>query len=153
MAKKHSMRGVDRSLTIALLRAREATMSHFRPGLSAHDLTEQQWRVIRVLADSKNEMLDATEIAARSVILTPSMTRILRTLEERGLIERTKADGDGRRWAIALTAAGRSLFESIAPKSEVAYRSIERKLGKENCATLLDLLERLSAIEPDDPTQ
>ncbi len=146
------LRGVERSLTIALLRAREATMNHFRPRLARHDLTEQQWRVIRVLADSGPTELDATEIAARSVILTPSLTRILRALEDRGIIVRSKADNDGRRWEISLTDDGRILFDAIAPQTETAYRSIEEKLGKEDCAMLLSLLEKLSAIEPDEST-
>ena len=91
MVKRHAtqMRDLDKSLAIALLRAREATMSHFRPRLARHELTEQQWRVIRVLADSGKAALDATEIATRSVILTPSLTRILRTLEDRGVIVRS----------------------------------------------------------------
>ena len=37
------------SLTLTLLQAREAAMSFFRPLLNQHDLTEQQWRVIRIL--------------------------------------------------------------------------------------------------------
>lgn len=151
MAKRHAaaIRGVDRSLTIALLRAREATMNHFRPRLTRHDLTEQQWRVIRVLADSGKTALDATEIAARSVILTPSLTRILRALEDRGIIVRAKADNDGRRWEISLTDDGRALFQMIAPHSEFVYRTIKQKLGKDNYKALLNLLEQLSAIEYD----
>ncbi|MGB8973723.1 MAG: homoprotocatechuate degradation operon regulator HpaR, partial [Pseudomonas capeferrum] len=36
------------SLTLSLLQAREAAMAFFRPLLNEHDLTEQQWRVIRI---------------------------------------------------------------------------------------------------------
>lgn len=42
------------SLTIALLQAREAAMAFFRPILKANHLTEQQWRIIRVLADNRS---------------------------------------------------------------------------------------------------
>ena len=35
------------SLTIALLQAREAAMSYFRPIVKRHNLTEQQWRMER----------------------------------------------------------------------------------------------------------
>ncbi|PSG20148.1 homoprotocatechuate degradation operon regulator HpaR, partial [Escherichia coli] len=35
------------SLTIALLQAREAAMSYFRPIVKRHNLTEQQWRIVR----------------------------------------------------------------------------------------------------------
>lgn len=141
-----ALRGLDRSLTVALLRAREATMAQFRPLIAAHDLTEQQWRVLRALADGDAAPMDATEIAARSVILTPSLTRILRTLEDRGLIDRAKADGDGRRWEIGLTRKGRAVFDAIAPHSEQAYRTIERKIGAKNLDRLLELLNELSEI-------
>ena len=42
----------DRSLPIMLLRAREAVMKRFRPMLKAHGLSEQQWRVLRVLNET-----------------------------------------------------------------------------------------------------
>lgn len=38
------------SLLIALLQAREVVLGYFRPTLKAHRLTEQQWRIIRILA-------------------------------------------------------------------------------------------------------
>ncbi|MFT5000920.1 MAG: hypothetical protein ACI875_001925, partial [Planctomycetota bacterium] len=37
----------EKSLPIMLLRAREAVMRRFRPMLRLHDLSEQQWRVLR----------------------------------------------------------------------------------------------------------
>lgn len=40
------------SLTIALLQAREAAMTYFRPIVKSHNLTDQQWRIVRILADS-----------------------------------------------------------------------------------------------------
>ena len=145
--KSRPLREMDRSLTIALLRAREATMARFRPLIAEHDLTEQQWRVLRALADGEAEALDATELAARSVIMTPSLTRILRTLEDRGLIERAKANGDGRRWEIGLTAEGRAVFDAIAPHSEAAYKAIERTVGREKLERLLALLDELSRLD------
>ena len=64
-----------RSLPIALLRARETVMHRFRPLLASHDLTEQQWRVIRVLGETSP--LDASDVAERACILAPSLTRII----------------------------------------------------------------------------
>ena len=145
--KSRPLREMDRSLTIALLRAREATMARFRPLIAEHELTEQQWRVLRALADGEAEALDATELAARSVIMTPSLTRILRTLEKRGLIERAKANGDGRRWEIGLSAEGRAVFNAIAPHSEAAYKAIERTVGREKLERLLTLLDELSGLD------
>jgi len=49
-ARRVPMREFSRSLPMSLLRAREAVMRQFRPALRRHDLTEQQWRILRALA-------------------------------------------------------------------------------------------------------
>src|SRR5262245_55114576 len=74
-------RDTRRALPIALLRAREAVMARFRPILAAHDVTEQQWRVIRVLGEESP--LDASEVAERACVLAPSLTRIIRALDRK----------------------------------------------------------------------
>ena len=135
-------RDTRRSLPIALLRAREALMAHFRPLLAAHDLTEQQWRVIRVLGERGT--LDASEVADRAFILAPSLTRIIRTLEERGLILRERGEADGRRVMLSLTQEGLRIIEEVAPESRQIYASLEARFGADWIADLLDRLERLS---------
>ncbi|EBU8132120.1 homoprotocatechuate degradation operon regulator HpaR, partial [Salmonella enterica subsp. enterica serovar Java] len=62
-------RDLRHALPIALLRARETVMAQFRPMLARHDLTEQQWRVIRALAE--HGQIDASELSARAFVLAP----------------------------------------------------------------------------------
>ena len=88
-----AMRPFSASLPMALLQAREAAMRLFRPLLAEHDLTEQQWRVIRALAATE-EPLDAGELAHRTFLLAPSLTRILQYLEG---LEREEVDERIRR--------------------------------------------------------
>ena len=71
------------SLLIALLQAREVVLGYFRPTLKAHQLTEQQWRIIRILA--KTPSLDFHLLAQKSCILRPSLTGILTRMEKRAL--------------------------------------------------------------------
>src|SRR5258706_4950270 len=80
------MREFSRSLPMSLLRAREAVMRHFRPSLRSHGLTEQQWRILRALASI--DQVEVTELARIAYLLGPSLSRILRDLEARRLIER-----------------------------------------------------------------
>lgn len=134
--------GRRRSLAIGLLRAREAVMSHFRPILAAHDVTEQQWRVIRALAEAGT--LDATEVAERAFILAPSLTRMLRSLEERGFITKHKDKADGRRVLLQITPAGRAIIEEVMPESLKVYADIDASFGAERVEQLLDMLEELS---------
>ncbi|MGA7810058.1 MAG: MarR family transcriptional regulator, partial [Bradyrhizobium sp.] len=77
---------------MSLLRAREAVMRQFRPSLRRHDLTEQQWRILRALASI--DEIEVTELARTAFLLAPSLSRILRDLDARRLIERRTAKTD-----------------------------------------------------------
>jgi homoprotocatechuate degradation regulator HpaR len=126
---------------MALLRAREVVMARFRPMLARHDVTEQQWRVLRVLSEAGP--LEATELAERANVLAPSLTRMLKALEERRFITRHKVKGDGRRAMLAIAAAGAALLEELSPERRAIYRRIEDRYGQEKLTRLLDLLEEL----------
>jgi homoprotocatechuate degradation regulator HpaR len=138
-----SLRSYEKSLPIALLRAREATMRRFKPHLDGYGMTVQQWRIIRALAD--HGPLDASRLSERCVILPPSLTRIFKTLTAKGLIEPI-ADPDGRRHTVALTASGRELYETMAPTSEAIYKDLEAAFGPGDMEQLLDLLTRLRDV-------
>lgn len=137
-------RDTRRSLPIALLRAREAVMGHFRPMLALHDVTEQQWRVIRILAEAGT--LDASEMADRAFILAPSLTRIIRSLEERGFITKTKDAQDGRRILLQITPAGLKIINEVSPDSRTIYTALEQRFGRERIETLLDMLDELATL-------
>ena len=129
-----------------LLKAREAAMARFRPMLRSHGLTEQQWRVIRALA--AYDSIDASELARRSFLLAPSLTRILRFLEKEGIVDRTSDLNDQRRSVFALTAKGRRVFAEVGPDSEALYAEIEGKFGIDRLESLYELLaDFYSAIQ------
>ncbi len=135
------MRQFDRSLPMALLRAREAVMKKFSPALKEHDLSPQQWRVIRVLVEE--DALDATEIAERCALLMPSLSRILQNLHRRGLVARTTAKNDQRRSIVSITARGRKLFDTLSPINEARYAYITEKFGYGKLELLYELLHEL----------
>lgn len=134
-----------RALPISLLRAREAMMSHFRPMLDTHGVNEQQWRVIRVLAEAGK--LDASEVAERTNILAPSLTRMIRSMTERGLILRTRDDDDGRRIVLQIAPAGRDLLRKVSPDSTRIYADIEARFGKDRIDQLITLLDELAKLK------
>lgn len=135
-----------RTLPIALLRAREAVMEKFRPMLAANDVTEQQWRVMRVL-DEVGES-DASFLANKACILAPSLTRIMRALEKRGFLHTHRDETDGRRMQVSLTDEGQAFIRDLAPQSAQIYAEIEQKIGGQNIDVLLDQIENLlQAIE------
>ncbi|MGI9372051.1 MAG: homoprotocatechuate degradation operon regulator HpaR [Hyphomicrobiales bacterium] len=143
--KNTQLRDTQRSLPIALLRAREIVMSRFRPVLKKHKITEQQWRVLRVLTETG--AIDATKIAEKSCILAPSLTRIIRTLEQRGLIKREKNRIDARKLVLSITLQGTALVEKVAPESSGIYDQLEAEYGVKKTERLLDSLEELSKLK------
>jgi homoprotocatechuate degradation regulator HpaR len=148
-----AVRDFSRSLPMALMRAREAAMRYFRPSLRVHGLSEQQWRVLRALA--ARGPLEAMALARATFLLPPSLSRILRDLGERQLIERHADQADLRRSVIGISGAGYGLIAAHAPASEAGYAEIARRFGSDRLARLqaeLDALERalLDGADPAD---
>ncbi len=137
-------RQTRRSLPISLLRARESVMAKFRPMLARHDMNEQQWRVIRILGESGE--LDASELAERALVLSPSLTRMLKSLKVRKLIALRKDKNDGRRTLISITPTGKDLINEISPESAQLYRDLEKAFGHDEMERLLDMLEAVSKV-------
>jgi homoprotocatechuate degradation regulator HpaR len=142
------MRKFSASLPMALLRARETVMAEFRPSLSAHGLSEQQWRVLRVLADIDGD-ITVGEVAERALLLGPSLSRILANLVERGLVVRQPDGRDARRAHLTITATGLALVRKIAPHSEAAYARIEGQFGHDSLQDLYRLLDTLAQLDHD----
>ena len=139
------IRDFERSLPMALMRAREAVMRHFRPILAEHELTEQQWRVLRALVDADNA-LSVGELAEQTFLLGPSLSRMLSSLDDRSLITRTPDTGDARRAEITITPDGIDLVSAIAPLSEAAYDRIDQELGDGEIDRLYGLLTRVAQL-------
>ncbi|MGL9620164.1 homoprotocatechuate degradation operon regulator HpaR [Bradyrhizobium sp. U531] len=140
-ARQVPMRDFSRSLPMSLLRAREAVMRQFRPSLREHGLTEQQWRILRALAAI--DAVEVTELARTAFLLGPSLSRILRDLEARHLIERKTAKSDQRRSMVSISKEGVKLMASVAPNSEAIYAEITRRFGARKLAELQEMLGAL----------
>ncbi|PHM64928.1 transcriptional regulator SlyA [Xenorhabdus stockiae] len=132
------------SLTLALLQARETSMGFFRPILKSYNLTEQQWRIVRVLASSRS--IDFHDLANLTCILRPSLTGILTRMERDGLIFRLKPMNDQRKLYVSLTPAGQELYEQAKGEVDEGYKAIEAAFSPEKLTQLLELLDDLISI-------
>ncbi|UWQ83170.1 homoprotocatechuate degradation operon regulator HpaR [Leisingera caerulea] len=139
------MPATDRSLPIALLRARERVMGPIRALLSGAGLTEQQWRVLRVVQE--DGPIDPTQIADKACLLLPSLTRILQKLDEKQLISRARDKEDRRRQVVRIAPAGEKVIaDNIEASLELMNRT-RAKMGAERYEALLDLLNELDQID------
>ena len=134
-----------RTLPRLLLRAREAVMAHTRPSLREHQLSDQQWRVLRVLGE--HGAVETGRVAREAFLLGPSLTGVLSRMERDGLVVRSRDPQDQRRSVVEATAQGRKLVAKLSTSIEAHYAWMEQSLGKAKLGALYGLLDELIALE------
>jgi homoprotocatechuate degradation regulator HpaR len=139
------LRRTRRSLPIALLRARETVMGPIREMLSQSDINEQKWRVLRVL--DERGPCELTQVAKDACLLLPSLTRIIRAMEEEGLATRATDPEDRRKTIASITDVGRALIVAHLAESNAIFARLERDFGHEKLEELLDLLDELQTLD------
>lgn len=143
---------VHRNLPRLLLQAREAVMTHTRPSLREHGLSDQQWRVLRVLGEHANsaevaEGVETGRVAREAFLLGPSLTGVLTRMERDGLIERSRCVQDARRTVVRATQLGLAKVAKLSEAIEAHYAWMESELGKQKLAQLYQLLDAVIQLE------
>jgi homoprotocatechuate degradation regulator HpaR len=136
---------VHRNLPRLLLQARESVMAHTRPSLREHGLSDQQWRVLRVLGE--HGTVETGRVSREAFILGPSLTGVLARMERDGLVRRERDVEDQRRTVVEATARGLKLVEKLSRTIEEHYDWMEKSIGKQKLAELYDLLDQVIELE------
>jgi len=105
-------------------------------------LTTEQWAVLNLLWET-NGVTQKT-LAVRSLKDQPNMTRILRRLEQKGLLVRTGNSLDRRSFLISLTAKGQQTREATIDLALDLRRQAFAGLDERECAELGSLLTRIN---------
>jgi DNA-binding MarR family transcriptional regulator len=116
-------------------------------------LSIPEWRVLANLG--RCGPLNAGELADRSSMDKPKVSRALQRLEARGLVQRTVVSPDRRQVRLALTRRGRLQFRQIAALALEWEAKLLGNLSSGERATfnrvltrLMQQVEALSAVEP-----
>lgn len=138
-----------RNLPQLFLKARDNLLAHFRPILKQFGVTEQQWRILRLLDEHKQ--LEPRELCEMSQIFSSSMTGVLTRMEEMSLIQRNRMAQDQRRVLVRLAPKGLELLQDIAPLIDRQYRQLEQRYDEHSMARLIHTLEDFIAATGDTP--
>ena len=138
-----------RNLPRLLLEAREAVMLHTRPSLREHGLSDQQWRVLRVLGEHAHEPggVETGRVATEAFLLGPSLTGVLTRMARDGLIERQRCPQDARRTVVRATPVGLAKVQALSQTIEAHYTWMAQHLGPTQLTALYHLLDQLIALE------
>ncbi|WP_370320285.1 MarR family transcriptional regulator [Oricola sp.] len=138
----------ERSLAIACTRGRQAVVACFGELLSEADVSEQQWRVMRVLGDFSP--IGLSELCEKTCIHKVSMTRIVRILSKRDYLEIARDSHDRRTLNVSITPEGMAFNSRYAAEASRISREINRRFGMEKSLLLLVLLDDLSKLSIND---
>lgn len=132
---RHRLPPYRASLAGTLLGAREAFMGPIRPILRDAGVTEQQWRMLRILAFE--HQTEPSALAEAALLHAPSVTRILKDLVERKLIIREADAQDRRRANLTLSDQGRALVDRIAEQTTIVIARYAEIFGTDRLNGLM----------------
>ena len=147
MSQDRKIPPFEESLAANLLGAKEAVIGPMRLKLRAYDITEPQWRVLRVINDRGD--IDATSLADVGLLHAPSVTRILKDLEARKLIVRQVDPSDRRRVSLVLSVEGRGVVEAVSRHVMEIMDHYAARFGADRLERLGTELRALSAAIKD----
>jgi DNA-binding MarR family transcriptional regulator len=126
---------------LSLLRTADALETQVEAWLKEFGLTGTQYNALRILRGAGPDGLPCREIGERMITHDPDITRLLNRLEDRGLVERTRARHDRRVIYGKITAAGLKLLREMDGPIEKHGREMLRHVGHEKLKQLIELLE------------
>jgi len=141
----------SRSLPMMLYRALDAVMPRFRRIFNEFGLTEQQWRVLRVLWE--HDDIAFRELAETTLIPAPSLVGVVDRLSREGLVGRRRSESDRRNVFVHATDEGRDLHRRVRPRVDEAYAELRGSIDKKEWSTLLKGLERIALLDHEAPAK
>ena len=139
------MQEFSRSLPMMLYRSLDAVMPRFRRIFNEFGLTEQQWRVLRVLWQQHE--IAFRELADLTLIPAPSLVGIVDRLTKNGLAERRRSATDRRNVYVHATAKGMALEKEVRPRVDEAYEELRSSVDAKTWNSLIAGLEQISTID------
>jgi len=133
------------SLTMLLNRSLDAIMPPYRDLFQEFGVTEQQWRVLRVLWEQKH--LTSAQISNLTLLPSPSLVGILDRLERKGLVKRLRSTSDRREINITITNLGRELQSKVMPKVKLIQDQTREKLSPTEWKQINNILKKLDRIK------
>ena len=130
---------------VAILRTADMVKRSVTRSLCEHEITAQQFNVLRILRGAGPDGIPTLSIPERLIEQTPGITRLLDRLEERGLAERRRCTEDRRRVYCVITEHGKDLLGKLDPLTEKADEAAMSGLADEQLAEFLLTLSRIRA--------
>lgn len=143
-----AMQDFSASLPMMLYRTLDAVMPRFRRIFKEFGLTEQQWRVLRVLWEHRQ--ISLRDLATLTLIPAPSLVGVVDRLQASGLVSRLRSTSDRRVLFVKATTKGAALQQRVQPRVDAAYAELRDSVDATCWEQLAAALDQVSSIDTDD---
>ena len=134
-----------------LHRTLDGVMPEYRELFARFGLTEQQWRVMRMLWTWKK--ITSADLSARTLLPAPSLVGIIDRLEKKGFVSRMRSVEDRRVVYVIATAGGRALEESVTPLVTKIDARLRASVSTKQWQQMEETLEAIAASMGQPPAK
>ncbi|QRR35514.1 MarR family transcriptional regulator [Hydrogenophaga sp. YM1] len=125
-----------------LRRTHQISAAVFENACASVGLTPAQYGVLTVVAAEPG--LDQTRLSRALAFDKVTVMRVLKGLEERGLVRRERSSVSRRQMTVSLTADGEALLAAAREPAERAYQRLLSPLTPAQRGQLIELLQTLT---------
>ena len=125
-----------------LRRAHQISASIFESACANVDLTQAQYGALTVLASAPG--IDQSRLARGLAFDKVTVLRVLRGLEERGLVTRAMSPTNRRQMVVHLTPAGKRLLKQAEKPVQEAYARLMAPLAARERQAFIQLLQAMT---------
>jgi DNA-binding MarR family transcriptional regulator len=141
-------RSKGQEVVVALLRTADLVRRVVGRTLEPHDITLQQYNVLRILRGAGEQGLPTLEVGERMIEQAPGVTRLLDRLEAKALVRRERCAQDRRQVLCWLTASGLELVERLDEPVDSADAQAVAMLTPDEQDRLLRMLDAIRTSPP-----
>ena len=143
MADKYDSLKLENQLCFPLYACAKEVVKKYKPFLDELDITYTQYIAMMVMWEHKN--MNVKELGEYLFLDSGTLTPLLKTLEKKGFVTRTRSKEDERNLIVSVTEEGLALRDKAldVPKKVVGCIQLEKEEAKELYVLLHKLMEKI----------
>lgn len=144
--KQKKFRNEYQKFVIQILFSSSQLENYIAKKLKPHEITLQQYNVLRILRGVYPEPVSNNYIMERMIDRNSNSTRIVDKLVDKLLVEKKSNPKDRRGTLISILPAGMKLLEKLDPEIAELENVIQQVLSEEDCKMINNKLQILNAL-------
>ncbi|MGB1206510.1 MAG: MarR family winged helix-turn-helix transcriptional regulator [Chitinophagales bacterium] len=140
--KQANFRDEQQKMLINILYTNNWLINKIKKTLKSHNITHQQYNVLRILQGSHPSACSAGDIKRVMLDKTPDVTRLIDRLLQKDYVSRCRCSNNRRQIEICITKKGISLLQNIRPKMDEMMQ-FTQQISENDAMEVNQILDKL----------